>query len=463
MEKNLKILVVESDPTLSRRFQEILEHLGYHFSILAPPAGGIEELHEIAPHLTILGPTLDREYLLRYTHKLKIINAHMPILISDEEDPISMPFEGIHPLPAEPDLDQITEAIRTALSYKAECEMRPDYPVIIGQSRPIQEIREKVRKVADKDITVLITGESGTGKELIARTIHYYSCRCKGPLVKINCGALPDELLESEVFGFQRGAFTGAYKDKPGRIELSEGGTLFIDEIGDLSLPLQVKFLQALEDKAFSRLGDTEEKVIDTRVVAATNSNLGKKVREGTFRKDLFYRLNIVNIEAPPLRERRDDIPILIEYFSNKYCFEYKKETQDISPETLNHLMGYSWPGNIRELENMVRRAIVVRDWDFVYGELKSEPRDLEQQGMEPSDSSERDFFGDQRFEEFFKDNDYSLKTISNAYTAKAERKAILKALERTGWNRNKAARLLQVSYKTLLNHINELDLRPSG
>ncbi|MBW2084402.1 MAG: sigma 54-interacting transcriptional regulator [Deltaproteobacteria bacterium] len=234
----------------------------------------------------------------------------------------------------------------------------PDFPVLIGNSPEMQKIRDKIQRVADKDITVrdkiqrvadkditvLITGESGTGKEVIARSIHYHSPRKNGPLLKINCGALPDDLLESEVFGFQRGAFTGAHRNKPGRLELSHGGTLFIDEIGDLSLQLQVKFLQVIEDKTFSRLGGVSGKIVDARVIAATNRDLWKMVKEGTFRKDLYYRLNVVHIEAPPLRKRKQDVPLLLDYFINKYCYELKRDPLDLPLHVLGALNEYAWP-----------------------------------------------------------------------------------------------------------------------
>ncbi|MBW2023056.1 MAG: sigma 54-interacting transcriptional regulator [Deltaproteobacteria bacterium] len=176
--------------------------------------------------------------------------------------------------------------------------------------------------------------------------------------------------MESEVFGFQRGAFTGAHRNKPGRLELSHGGTLFIDEIGDLSLQLQVKFLQVIEDKTFSRLGGVSGKIVDARVIAATNRDLWKMVKEGTFRKDLYYRLNVVHIEAPPLRKRKQDVPLLLDYFINKYCYELKRDPLDLPLHVLGALNEYAWPGNVRELENIVRRAIVLREWDFVFKEL---------------------------------------------------------------------------------------------
>jgi two-component system response regulator AtoC len=337
----------------------------------------------------------------------------------------------------------------------------PESPIIIGQGEAVREIRRKIKRLSDKDVTVLINGESGTGKELIARSIHHYSQRNGGPLVKVNCATLPDELLESEIFGFQKGAFTDAHQDKPGLLEMANGGTLFIDEIGELSLPLQVKFLQVLEDKAFSRLGATRDKIIDARVVAATNSNLWKKVREGTFRSDLFYRLNVVHIEAPPLRQLREDIPLLTDYFLNKYCFEFKRGLLDVPDKVANFFQAYHWPGNVRELENVVRRAIALRDWNFVFEELKLESEDYESEHLAFSGASPRLLvWHDDKVRRFFKDSDFCLKKISKAYLSEVERQEIMKALQVTHWNR-KNADLLQISYKTLLNRILEFDLKP--
>jgi two-component system response regulator AtoC len=338
---------------------------------------------------------------------------------------------------------------------------RPDYPVIIGQSEAIRVIKQKIQNVAGRDITVLITGETGTGKELIARSLHYHSSRSQGPLVKITCGALPDELLESEVFGFQKGAFTGAHKNKPGRLELAHNGTLFIDEIGDLSLALQAKFLQVLEDKAFARLGGIYDKFVDTRVVAATNSDLQKRVHDGLFRKDLFYRLNVIHIQAPPLRERKPDIPVLMHYFVDKYCLELKKEALEIPAKILKHLHAYQWPGNVRELENVVRRAVALRDWEFVFKELNldSVPKGVRSGSKE--DLGAVAGWSEEKIESLIKENRFSLKKITKTYVSEAERQAILDVLAKTQWNRKKAAELLGVSYKTLLGRIDEFGLKP--
>jgi len=325
------------------------------------------------------------------------------------------------------------------LKHGKEGKHGPGLPVLIGQTPEMIDIREKIRTVADKEINLLITGETGTGKELIARSIHFYSRRNEGPLVKINCGALPEQLLESEVLGFQKGAFTGAHKSKPGRLELAHGGTLFIDEIGALSISLQAKFLQVLEDREFSRLGGTREKVLDIRVVAATNADLRKMVREATFRKDLYYRLNNVHMKVPPLREKKDDIPMLTHYFLNKYCLELKKKVLEVPEHVIDFLHSYQWPGNVRELENVVRRAIVLGDWNFIFDEMILDvPASKEE--LEASTLADSAFvdWPDDRVRTYLGEPNFSLKKISKACVSEAERKLILKALRETEWNRKR-------------------------
>jgi len=468
MKASPNILVVESDPSLSESLQEKVRDLGFKLCSAATPDRSAEQLATLGPDLAIIGPSVETRTCLKNIHNLGLIDPVMPILTSCNEALLmngsgNPPSGAIHHLSPDPDLDEVSRAIHKAWEQRAARGPLDDSPVIIvGQSPQLMNIREKIRKVANKDVTVLITGETGTGKELIARSIHYHSYRRKGALVKVNCGALPDDLLESEVFGFQRGAFTGAHKDKPGRLQMAGGGTLFIDEIGDLSLSLQVKLLQVFEDEAFSPLGGTEDETIDIRVVAATNSDLQQKVLEGFFRKDLFYRLKVVHMDVPALRTRKEDIPFLTHYFMNKYCFELRKGVLDIPDEVAELFLAYQWPGNVRELENVIRRAIVLRSWDFAFKDLNEEEGDRERENGSSSEVESQDSdWRDDKMSRLFRDNDFSLKKISKAYVSQAEREAILNALSETQWNRRLAARLLQVSYKTLLNRIKEFDLKP--
>jgi DNA-binding NtrC family response regulator len=388
MKNDLNILIIDNDRRAVSRLEAAVRKVGYNpYSVLGV-TNLIKEGQIRKPDLAILGPGLDEESALQGIHALKVLNALMPILCASLDvwlpgGSASDQFDGITGL--SPDLGDLPGQVELALQCVCETGTSVEYPLLVGRSDSIKTIRKKIQQLAAKDISVLITGESGTGKELVARSIHCHSARRKGPLVKVNCGALPDDLIESEVFGFQRGAFTGAHKDKPGRFELASGGTLFIDEIGDLSFPMQAKFLQVLEDKAFSRLGDTYEKSVDTRVVTATNSDLMKKMQEGVFRKDLFYRLNVGRIHVPPLRDRPADISLLVSYFLTKYCMMLKRETLSVQDNVISFLQSYHWPGTVRELENMVRRAIVMRDWGFAFEELKPETRREDLPGSLPS------------------------------------------------------------------------------
>jgi two-component system response regulator AtoC len=465
MVDDLTILIIDSDLSAANILADKATALGFCVCSTANPASPIGELSAARPDIAILGPSLDVDTYVKCLHKMKIIDPSMPILAPSQSVPFlspeAIPFEGIHPVDYNGSDEEFAAALQSALRHRIHYRSRPDYPVIIGQSDEVRVIKQKIQKVSSKDITVLITGETGTGKELIARSIHYHSHRSGGPLVKISCGALPDELLESEVFGYQKGAFTGAHRNKPGRLELAHEGTLFIDEIGDLSLGLQAKFLQVLEDKAFARLGGVYDKAVDARVVAATNSDLQKKVREGQFRKDLFYRLDVIHIKAPALRERKQDIPLLMHYFLHKYSLELRKDLLELPARVARHLNVYHWPGNVRELENAVRRAVALRDWSFVFGEMVLEsPRLNEQTGVSER-AAPLPGWEDEKIKKLIRENDCSLKKVSRAYVSEAEKHAILEALAKTQWNRKRAAEMLGVSYKTLLTRIEDFSLKP--
>jgi two-component system response regulator AtoC len=465
---DLQNIIIDVKSPASSRLQERLKEAGIQTISLVGPQISIRELENLGCDLYVIGPAIVSDARLRLITDIRITHPHTPILaltdLLDREtgEKVDYPFEGIHQVKADFNRQEMLEVVEDATKQREESERLPPYFAMVGQSEGIRRTRAQIRRISDKDITVLITGESGTGKELIARAIHYHSPRRHGPLVKINCAALPDELLESEIFGFQKGAFTGAHKTKPGRIELAQGGTLFVDEMGDLSLNLQVKFLQVLEDKAFARLGGTEDRSVDARVVVATNAHLHKKVMDGTFRKDLYYRLNIVNIHAQPLRERKEDMSILAHYFMNKYCHEFRKEPLEIQDKTVKLFQAYHWPGNIRELENVVRRALVLRDWDAVIKELQlGDGNDNSAESLLFLESGLGRSWSDNKVKKFFRESDFSLKKITRIYVSEIEKEAIVMALKETRWNRRKAAELLQVSYKTILNRMEELDIRP--
>ncbi len=252
------------------------------------------------------------------------------------------------------------EQEREMLFLREEHKERTRFESMIGQSQPMQDIFNLIRDVAPMDSTVLITGETGTGKGLAAKAIHTNSPRCNGPFVTVNCGAIPEHLMETELFGHQKGAFTDAKETKKGRLELAHGGTIFLDEVGEIGMRMQIDLLRVIEDRVFYRVGGTQPMEVDFRVIAATNRNLGKAIKDGSFREDLFYRLNVVSMEMPPLNQRKEDIPLLADHFLQRFIQETNKAIDKINREAMDELMLYDWPGNVRELENAIERAVVV-------------------------------------------------------------------------------------------------------
>jgi two-component system, NtrC family, response regulator AtoC len=317
-----------------------------------------------------------------------------------------------------------------------------EYAPLWDASPAMQSIRSVINSVADTDATVLIRGESGVGKDVVARSIHAASNRAQGPFVKVNCAAVPPGLLESEFFGHEKGAFTGAHRRKPGQFEYANNGTIYLDEIAELPLALQAKLLHVLQDFRFSRVGGQGTIDVDTRVVAATNRDLEQAVARGDFREDLYYRLNVVEIRIPPLRERKPDIPILATRFLELFNRQYGRSKQ-MSSETMARLVEYPWPGNVRELENVMRRIVVLNDGEHAFEALFARRRGSHvSQPLPPL-------------------NNESLRDIARRGAREAERRALAEVLERVNWNRAEASRSLRVSYKTLLTKIAECGLTP--
>jgi len=314
-------------------------------------------------------------------------------------------------------------------------------------------IHRILEQVSDADVTVLVHGESGVGKEVISREVHRLSTRSHGPFVKVNCAALPEELLESELFGYERGAFTGASNRKAGKFELANKGTIFLDEIGEMSAGLQAKFLQVLQDSEFTRLGGQADVRVDVRVVVATNRNLEEMVAKGLFREDLYYRINVVNVFVPPLRERKEEIPGLVSHFLNRYCDQYRREPLRISDSLMEALVQYSWPGNIRELENMIKRVVVLQNEDSIRDELTLPPPVAEDPDTAPEELVDALDLTE------LTSGTLSLREIGRRAARGAEREALRRVLYQTNWNRKRAAKILDVSYKTLLVKIKECGL----
>ena len=318
-------------------------------------------------------------------------------------------------------------------------EMPPE-TIIFGHSEAMNAVRERLAKLASANVPVLIEGESGTGKDIIARMIHAASPWRNGPWVKVNCPAIPGTLLESELFGYEKGAFTGAYGVKPGRVEMAHRGTLFLDEISELDMPLQSKLLQLLQDGQFCRIGAQEDKKVEVRVVCATNRKLEQEVENGTFRSDLFYRINVVNLHLPPLRERATDIPELVAYFLEHHNRKYNCRAKPLSSEMTAVLRKYHWPGNIRELENLIKRYVILGNEEVITADLA------------PPSS---DFFN----ADIPVDGQISLKKLTRQAVRELERKVILKVLQNHHWNRKKTARSLSISYRALLYKIRDAGL----
>jgi two-component system response regulator AtoC len=334
--------------------------------------------------------------------------------------------------------------------------------------------------VAGTDITVLITGESGTGKELVAKALHKASERANSPFIKVNCAALPRELLESELFGFEKGAFTGAHRRKYGRFEMAQNGTILLDEISEMHMDLQSKLLHVLQEKQFFRIGGERDVKVNCRILCATNKNLEKMVEEGRFRRDLFYRINVVNILVPPLRDRKDDIPLLVDYFVGRYSQMYNREAAKASLKLMEMFLNYSWPGNVRELENNVKRFIILGNEGQLIAEFNRK-RETGQYSAIPDDGglSEAENSvprqpkavrpaapkvaasggGNGTEQELELSEKTTLKEVAKFAQRKAERALIERVLQHTRWNRRKAAQILDISYKALLYKIKECGL----
>jgi two-component system response regulator AtoC len=370
------VMVVDDDAVMCEFLRAFLAKRGYDAVTLSTPSQAIAQYQTERPAAVILDMTFPGGMDgLEALAAFKKIDRDVPVIVLSGQgntatvvqamklgaaDFVSKPFEQADlegPLEHALEHRRLHQDVAT-LKHELESEVRSN--PIIGHSERMAEVHDLIERIADTDVTVLIRGESGTGKELVARAVTASSPRREKPFVKVNCAALPTELLESELFGYERGAFTGAIQHKPGKFEFANQGTLFLDEIGDLPLALQAKLLQVLQDGEFARLGGKRDVRVDVRVIAATNRDLDRAVADGQFREDLYFRLNVVSINLPPLRERRQEIPTLTDHFLKKYSVLYRKRCIELSPETRRQLMAYDWPGNVRELENLVKRAVVL-------------------------------------------------------------------------------------------------------
>jgi two-component system, NtrC family, response regulator AtoC len=467
-----KVLIVDDDDSIRGYISRLLNMSGFEVITASSGKDGLNLLR-VNPDvavvlLDILMPDMDG---LETLNEIKKASKELPVIMlsalgqtgiivkamkAGASDYLVKPFE-------EEELElAISKSIEkrkllaeiTSLKKKLRIdELKGDF---IFVSPKMQKIKDVIEQVADTDVSVLIEGESGTGKELIARSLHYRSNLRDKPFVKVNCAALPHELLESELFGYDRGAFTGAYKSKAGKFELANNGTIFLDEIGEIDLAIQSKLLQVLQEGSFSRLGGKQDVRVNVRVIAATNRDLKKAVEEGRFREDIYYRLNVVNIHIPTLSERPEDTQYLFEYFLETYNEKYAKHISVNKDQIYPLLITYPWPGNIRELKNLIKRIVIlgnVEDLERYLANASSVQTEFRQEVKDPS------LKGRQILKEPH-DVDVSkiipLKDVAKEAAVKAEREMILRALHGTNWNKKKAADLLQISYKALLYKIKE-------
>lgn len=456
-----RILVVDDESTLRTALFRILDRKGFQV-VTAANRAEAEKLckSEQAVDLALIDLRLPDGDGIDLMTTLKLLQPNMVSIILSGFGTIDTAVKAtqkgaFHFITKPFNMDELTGLIDRALSHrklqqenqllKSQLHQKYSFENIVGKSVELTRVLELVEKVAESDSTVLITGESGTGKELIAKAIHFNSSRSDKVLVPVNCGAIPSELLESEVFGHVKGAFTGAISNRMGRFEIAHQGTIFLDEIAELSPTLQVKLLRVIQEKKFEAVGSAKTTEVDVRIVAATNVNLEKAVNEGRFREDLFYRLNVIPIYVPALRERKTDIPYLLHHFITSFNSSKNKTLAGISPEAMDLLCNYSWPGNVRELENLVERLAILKGTGIV------DVHDLPERYRQSANSSFETSVAS------LPETGIDFNTAVDAY----ENSLIMKALEKTGWNRNRAAQLLRLNRTTLVEKIKKKGLRP--
>jgi DNA-binding NtrC family response regulator len=449
-----RILVVEDKATMARMLKESLELEGYEVIFAGDGAEGIRMIREGKADVILTDLKLPKKSGLDVLRASKEENPLTPVIVMTGfgtiETAVSAMKSGAYDFITKPlDTDRLFILLKRALKNRKlitenlllrdELSDQIGMPEIIGKSRGMLAVAENMKKVASTKTTVLLLGESGTGKELFARAIHFLSPRREELFVPINCAAIPKELLESELFGHEKGSFTGASDMKIGKFELANRGTIFLDEIGEMDITLQSKVLRALQEGEIERVGGTKPVNVDLRIIAASNRNLEGAVSEGSFREDLYYRLNVFPLIIPPLRERVEDIPALCEHFLRKYAAEMNILPRRISPEAMELLKSYSWKGNVRELENVMERAVILCEKETITR------NDLRLTPAEPSEGSLDAV-----------PMEGSLEDTARAALKIAESRRIRKALHDTGGNRSRAAELLKISYKTMLTKIRD-------
>src|SRR5438270_10730897 len=467
-----RIMIVDADATLSRNVSAHLVRRNYDVTAASTSDEALRSLRAVNPHLILLDVAPASGNALEALQKIRHLRADVSIIVlSGLRDPemifkcskmgaddyLSKPFQ---PKELEAKISKALEhsaAGVQAAPIRDQVRGQTDFSMLFGTSPKMEDVKMTIEKVADTNATVLIRGESGTGKEMVARMIYGQSGRREKPFVKVNCAAIPYELLESELFGYEQGAFTGANRQKLGKFDQANNGTLFLDEISEMHPSLQAKLLHVLQDGEFARLGGKRDIAVDVRVLAATNKPLERAVFRGEFREDLFYRLNVVSIHIPPLRERREEIPIFLEFFQRKYSEYYGKQPPPFSDNAIGRMMEYAWPGNIRELENLVKRYVIVGNEAQILRELSThKPIVSSYAQSEPAihPSSAGEAVSGKNGSNGASLEGLSLLEIGRRAAMKAEQEAIEKVLLQTRWNRRQAAKILKISYKALLNKL---------
>jgi len=457
------LLVIDDDKSFRSYLKTLLQSIGYRVTPFATGEEALDAVRKgLAPSLIVLDIIMEGMSGIEVLRRLRELDADIPVIMLTGVDQTQTIVEAMR-LGASDYLVKPFEVEELEIAFRNVFEKadlmdeikrlrerleRDERDPFIFHSAKMKEIDEVLHQVAQTDITVLILGESGVGKEIVAQRLHALSARRDAPFVKVNCAALPHELLESELFGYEKGAFTGATKSKPGKFELAARGTIFLDEIGEVGLGTQAKLLQVLQDNEFSRLGGTQNIRVDVRVLTATNKNLEAMLAEQRFREDLYYRLNVINVLVPPLRERKEEIAVFCDAFIKKYARQFNKKVSRLPEQLMEAFYLHDWPGNVRELENMIKRYVVLRDEKIIYKEMAEASRmpGEEEMGLDVENL-------------FDASGCLSLKEIDRQVAQQAERVLIGKVLQHTRGNKRKAAEVLDISYKALLYKIKECGL----
>lgn len=498
------ILLIDKDPLIWKLLEEFLPADEFRLTALADSEESLEVVESDPAAIVLLDLDTPGETWTDLLRRIKAADRETAVIATalnqnpervvqaldlGAEDFIAKPFD---PALIEISMRNIRErrTLRDQVTrLKTELERDHAFGMLIGETQQLVELREFIDQVANSELNILIRGESGTGKDVTARLIHQLSPRRDGPFVKVNCAALPENLIESELFGYEKGAFTGAVRAKPGRFQLAHGGTIFLDEITEIPYPLQSKLLQVLEQREFVSVGGTRTIRVDCRCIAATNVNIETWMGQQKFRKDLFFRLNEFSVALPPLRDRKQDIPLLVDYFLSLYSDRYQRKRRGLSKETIEQMLEYPWPGNIRELESLLKRVIVLDSEEVIFQTIgtkqglihsspETRPIDRQPSRQEPGVVGPYDLTLSRlphrtpREEPVFEPDGFDvgpveesgtieggLKRIVEEAVERAEKRAILEVLQRTKWNRRKAAKQLGISYSSLLRRIDRYSL----